>query len=506
MNLNIMKLFIKSFTNKLSPMISEDHPAKISQRSSLDHSSLDHSSKNVNTTAPPGNLPNTHLTKTWVKPLLWGSAGVLTVVTVMNAFKPTPVLVETSTIDRGELQVTINAEGKTRIPDRFVLAAPISGRLQRVGLEIGDSVAAGEVVATLDPLPINTSIQQTLSQLQEWKAQRIGVNTQRPKTEALAQAQARIQAAQANQAQAQAKVVQAQAILDQSIRDRQRDRELAAAGAISQKVLEASELTTITRQKELDAAQMAATSAVSDVEVTQANLEVLQQEQRDPDYLLRVYDAKIASVEAELARLRDDADQIMVRSPTAGQVLSIEHKSTQFLTEGTPILTLGNSRNLELVIDVLSSDAEKIQPGDLIWVDQGHTLNALKAQVKRIEPAAFTKVSALGVEEQRVNVIGTFTTVPKTLGEAYRVDTRIVIWEGKDRVKVPLSALFRCQSDWCVFIQHDRKAKRQKIHLGERDRLMAEVTEGLNPGDVVILHPTDQVRDGVLIQSKAPHE
>jgi HlyD family secretion protein len=441
--------------------------------------------------------------KKLMKPLLWGGGGVAVAFILVNALKPSPVLVETATIERGDLQVTVEAEGKTRITDHFTIAAPVSGRLQRVSLEVGDAVAAGDVVAKLDPLPLDTSIQQTLSQLQEWQAQREGVKTQRPKTEALAQANARIESAQANQQQAQAKVAQAQATLDQAIRDRQRDRELAAAGAIAQKVKESSELAAITRQKELDTARMAAAAAAAEVEVAQAGLAVLQQEQSDPDYLLRVYDAKIASTEAELARLRDDVAETIVRSPATGQVLSIEHKSAQFLAEGAPILTLGNIRNLELVIDVLSSDAEKITPGNAILVDQGRDHDPLPARVKRIEPAAFTKVSALGVEEQRVNVIGEFTHIPPKIGEAYRLDTRIVIWQGANRVKVPLSALFRCQTDWCVFRQRDRQAQRQPIKIGQRDRLMAEVQQGLQPGDVVILHPTDQVHDGVLIQTKA---
>lgn len=439
------------------------------------------------------------------RPLLWSGAGIVIAVVLINAFKPQPVLVETAIVKRGDLQATVNAEGKTRIQDQYLVAAPVSGRLQRVALEVGDPVAAGDVVARLDPLPLDTSIQQTLSQLQEWQAQRAGVQTQRPKAEALAQARAQIEAAKANQAQAQFQVTQAQATLDQALRDRQRDRDLAAAGAISEKAREASELEATTRQKEFDTARMAATAAAAQVKVAQTALEELQAEQADPDYLLRVYDAKIASAKAELARLRYDAAQTLVRSPVTGRVLSITHKSTQFLTEGTPILSVGNLSNLELVIDVLSRDAETINPGDPILIAQGDDQSRFSAQVKRIEPAAFTKVSALGVEEQRVNVIGAFNALPKTLGDGYRLDTRIVVWEGENRLQVPLSALFRCQTDWCVFTQRQNIAQRQKVKLGQRSRLMAEVQAGLQSGDVVILHPTDQVRDGVLTQTKTEH-
>jgi HlyD family secretion protein len=136
----------------------------------------------------------------------------------------------------------------------------------------------------------------------------------------------------------------------------------------------------------------------------------------------------------------------------------------------------------------------------MILVDQGRDQAPLNARVKRVEPAAFTKVSALGVEEQRVNVIGEFTTIPPNLGDAYRLDTRIVVWEGKNRLQVPLSALFRCQTNWCVFTQHENRTHRQTVTIGQRNRWMAEVKQGLQAGDIVILHPTDQVSDGVLIR------
>ncbi|MBD2329186.1 HlyD family efflux transporter periplasmic adaptor subunit [Alkalinema sp. FACHB-956] len=441
--------------------------------------------------------------KHWLKGLLWGTVGTIGVGIIANALKPVPVVVQVATVQRGDLQVTVNAEGKTRIHDRFVVAAPVSGRLQRVALDVGDRVAAGAVIAKLDPLSLATSVQQIQSQLQEWKAQRDGVKTQRPKAAAIAQAQAQIQAAQAKQQQAQARVNQAQAQLDQMTRDWQRDRALAAIGAIPQKSLESSQLAMITQQRELEAAQLAVAAASSEIKMTQAALGILQQEQSDPDYLLQVYDAKIASAEAELYRLQEDAAQTIVRSPITGQVLSIDRKSAQFVAEGTPIVSLGDISKLELVIDTLSSDAEKVKPGHVILVTQGNQ-PPIRASVQQVEPMAFTKVSALGIEEQRVNVIGQFSNPPKTLGDGYRVDVKIVIWEGRDRLQVPLSALFRCQknlADWCLFKVDGGKAQQQPVQIGQRNHLMAEVKQGLQLGDTVILHPTDSVKHGVLVQA-----
>jgi HlyD family secretion protein len=449
-------------------------------------------------TTPVNPNPSHH--KFSIKPILWVSAGIGVIALIINAFKPVPIVVQTATIDRGPLQVTVNAEGKTRIQQRFIISAPVSGRLQRVQLKEGDRVTAGSLIAQIEPLSIDTNIQQTLSQLQEWQAQREGVNTQRPKTEAIQQAQARIQTAEANQKQTQAQVAQVQATLAQANRDRDRAEQLAASGAISRNDLETKILAQITRQKELESARMADQATTAEIEVARAALSVLQQEQTDPDYLLKVYDAKIASTAAELSRLRDDARRTDVTAPSPGTVLKVHRESAQFIPEGTPIVELGNTSQLEIVIDVLSSDAEKIAPGDAILINQGTA--TIAAKVQKVEPAAFTKVSALGVEEQRVNVIGRFSTAPKNLGDAYRLDTKIVIWETPDALKVPLSALYRCGQNWCVFTTENSKAKQQQITLGQRNQFEAEIKQGINQGETVILHPSDQIRDGVEISSR----
>jgi HlyD family secretion protein len=227
-----------------------------------------------------------------------------------------------------------------------------------------------------------------------------------------------------------------------------------------------------------------------------AALTVLKQEQRDPDYLIKLYDARIASVLAELTKLQDDAKQTVVRSPVSGRVLKIRQQSTQYVAAGTPLIEIADPGKLELVIDVLSSDALKIKPGDPILVDQGVATTPLRAQVRLIEPSAFTKVSALGVEEQRVNVIGDFVDDHR-LGDAYRVDVQIVVWQGKSVLQVPLSALFRCnRSNWCTFLVRGGKAAQQEILIGQRSDLAAEIQQGLQLGDVVILHPTEQIKTG----------
>jgi HlyD family secretion protein len=357
-------------------------------------------------------------------------------------------------------------------------------------------------VAQIEPLTLTAPVQAALGHLAAVRAQREGVATQRPKAASLAQAQMRIQAAQATQRQAEASVAQAQAALEQAQRDRQRAQQMAADGVISRQEREAAELTEITHTKTLESATLAAQAAVAEVEVARAALTVLQAEQQDPDYLLKVYDAQIASITADLANLQDAAARTAIRAPTGGQVLRLLQKSAQSVTAGTPLLEIGDIAKLEIVIDVLSADAIQIKPGDLILVQAGSTMPALKAKVRYIEPSAFTKVSALGVEEQRVNVIGDFINLPTVLGDAYRSDVQIVVWQKPDVLKVPLSALFRCDQAWCVFGLRQGQAEQRSLEIGHRSNSEAEVRQGLQAGELVILHPHEQIKPGTRVKSR----
>lgn len=434
--------------------------------------------------------------------LIYGGAAIATFTAIVWAFRPTPIVVETQAVTRGELQVSVAAEGKTRIRDRFVISAPVSGRLTRIQLKAGDAVQPGEIVAQIEPLTLTAPVQEALGRLAEARAQREGVATQRPKSATLAQAQTRIQAAIATQRQAEASVAQAQAAFNQAQRDRQRAQEMAASGVISRRDRENAELVEITRAKELESATLAAKAASAEVDVARAALTVLQAEQRDPDYLLKVYDARIASIEADLAKLQDEANRTSVRSPSGGQVLRLLQQSAQSVTAGTPLLEIGDISKLEIVIDVLSTDALRIKPGNVILVQAGAGMPMLKAKVRQVEPSAFTKISALGVEEQRVNVIGDFINAPASLGDGYRSDVQIVVWQNPNVLKVPLSALFRCDQAWCVFSVQDSKAQERSIEIGQRSTFEAEAQKGLQAGETVILYPNEQITTGTLVKSR----
>jgi HlyD family secretion protein len=453
----------------------------------------------------PNSKPKTHRSKLKLpKRLPYWLAGFGFIVLVALAFRPTPIPVDLGEVKRGPLQVTVDAEGKTRVRDRFTVAAPVTGRLARIDLDPGDPIQKGTVVARIDPLPLTTQVRETQARLRELRAQLAGVETQRPKSAALAQAQAQIQAAIATQRQAETRLQEAKANLAQATRDRQRAQELEAAGAQSRKTREDTELVETQRRQDVQAAQRQVEGAIANVAATRKALSVVQAERRDPDYLQDVYRAQIASTEASLTHLADEARRTVVRAPVGGNILKVMQESARFVQAGDPLLELGNSTQLELVIDVLSPDAVKVEPGDSIQVEHWGGEQTLQAQVRYIEPSAFTEVSALGVEEQRVNVIANFTQPNLSLGDGYRVEAQIVVWEDKEALKVPLSALFRCgDQSWCTFVAEQGKAQRREVKIGQRSNLEAAVEKGLKAGEQVILHPSEQIKAGEWIQNRS---
>jgi HlyD family secretion protein len=334
------------------------------------------------------------------------------------------------------------------------------------------------------------------------QAQIAGVDTQRPKPEALAQAETRIRAAQAQVTQAQAQVTEAEASLVQAQRDRDRMASLYTQGAIPRQDLEAMELAVTQRQQALATARQQVAVAQADVQAAQANLAVLTAEQQDPDYLVDVYQAELAALDAELASLTDDARRTTITAPAAGRVLEVLEPSARFVAAGTPLLSVGDPSGLELVIDILSTDAVRVSPGDAVQIDRWGGDENLQAIVRQVEPSAFTEVSALGVDEQRVNVIADFTDPAVALGDGFRVDAQIVVWEEENVLTVPISALFRCDTDWCAFVVENGQAQRRVVAIGPRSDFAAVVEAGLAEGDQVILYPGDQIEADVRVRGR----
>jgi HlyD family secretion protein len=376
------------------------------------------------------------------------AAGILVVVALLALWlRPSPVAVEGARVRRGPLRVTIDEDGTTRVRDRYDVTTPISGRLTRITLEEGDSVRVGAVVASVDAALLD------------------------PRGRELAVAELR--AAEDAESAAKSQVAQARTRAEQAARDLARIRELAPSGSVAASDVEASETSQRARAAELDAAVFRSQQLAHDVERARAAL-------REPG--------------------ASGARALRLRSPTNGRVLRVLERDERVVPAGTRLLQIGDPCDLEVIIDVLSTDAVRVKPGALVLLDAWGGDSVLTARVRRVEPSAFTETSALGIDEQRVNVIAELNDAPLALGDGYRVEAHIVVWEAPDVFVVPAGALFRVGSGWSVFVVERGRVSRRAVSIGHRNASDAEVLEGLASGDLVVLHPSDRVGEGTRVR------
>ena len=373
---------------------------------------------------------------------------------VVIAFLPSPVKVEAVRVQRGQMMVAVEEDGEARVHDRYIIAAPITGRLERVEFDNGDAVKKGVVVASLLPAPVEPQKREEIF--------------------------ARVQNAQALQREADAQVEHARADYAQAQRERARAEELAQSGLVSVQTLEQARNAETTSKRDLDAARSRAAAAASDVRSAEAGLIAVEATQHSSPKSVKIY------------------------SPVSGKVLRVVEKSERVVAQGTPIIVIGNPRKLEVVVDVLSSDAVKVSPGMKVLIEGWGGDHPLLARVRCLEAAAVTKVSALGVEEQRVNVIADFIDPPDSLGDGYRVEVSIVTWEADKVLTVPLSALFRQGENWSVFVIEGDKVTRRDVEIGHRSRFAVEIRKGLEEGEQIVLHPSNELKEGMRIEVQKP--
>lgn len=364
------------------------------------------------------------------------------------ALWPHATAVETAAVVRGPLDVTVEADGVTRVRERFVVTAPVAGRLQRVEWEPGDAVQRGAVIARLSPADAPLLDTRTAAEL------RVAVDA----------AEAAARQADAERTRARAAAERARVVLA-------REQELNASGATARDDLDAAAAAARTADAALAAAAAAADRAAHDVRFARARLDA-------PSPTRRI---------------------IEVPAPCDGLILRRLRESESVVAAGEALLELGNSRDLEVVADLLSSDAVRVTPGAAVIIADWGGEGTFTGEVRRVEPSGFVKLSALGVEEQRVNVVVSLPEARATLGDGYRVGVRILIWHGDDVVKIPLGSLFRRGSDWSVFVADRGRAQLRQVRIGHRSGDEAEVTGGVTTQDVVILHPPDTLTDGIRI-------
>jgi HlyD family secretion protein len=320
----------------------------------------------------------------------------------------------------------------------------------RVELEEGDPVRDNQVVARIEPLPLN----------QQQREEVLG----------------RVETAEASKRQADARAAHAREDFEQAKRDRERAEQLGRENVISTQTLEQARNTEITAAEELRAARFNALAAASEVRVARAGLVGIQD-------------------------TGSGHTVISLRAPSAGRVLRVVEKSERVVQAGAPLVVLGDPRKIEIVTDVLTTDAVNIRPGAPVFIEGWGGTHPLIAKVRLVEPAGFTKISALGVEEKRVNMIADFVDPPDGLGDGFRVETRIVTWEASEILKIPGSAAFREQDGWSVFVVENGRARHRAVEIGRRNQTEAEVLSGIGVGEFVILYPSNQLRDGVAVRT-----
>jgi HlyD family secretion protein len=388
--------------------------------------------------------------------------GLATVALIAWAIWPQPVPVDIAAIKKGPLEVTVEDEGVTRIREVYTVSAPILGKMLRSPREVGDEVVAGKtLVAEIAP---------TAPTFLDVRSQRVN--------------EAAVQAAQAAVDLAEAQIKQAKSQLDFTRSDLRRAEELAASKTISVRALDKAKL-------DVDSAEAAVASAIATLEVRRRELESARAHLIQPGEVNAGTNSASCCVE--------------VRSPISGVVLKIVAESEQVVLPGAPLIEIGDPGDLEIAVDFLSRDAVRIKPGASARIESWGGDKILGARVKRIEPSGFTKVSALGIEEQRVKVILDFTGPAdswRQLGHGYRIIARVVVWHSDDALQVPLGALFREGENWAVFAVADGRAYRRLVTIGERNLHAARIIDGLNPGEQVILHPSDRVHDGVRVEPR----
>ncbi len=381
--------------------------------------------------------------------------------TIAWLLRPAPVSVETALVTRGRFEQSVDEQAKTRIRNHYLVTAPLSGEVDRIELREGDMVASGQLLAQLHPVLPPLLDRRTEMELRS-----------------------RVEAARAAKERAAARIERAQVAVERSQLDLDRRRKLAAEKLIAPATLEAGELDFQMSVRELDTARAEAHVATHDID----------------------------TAEAALARVLEptgrDSSVLMLRAPVAGRVLRVQQKSRGTVAIGAALLELGDPADLEVVVELLTTEAPQVTAGAHVRLDNwgGPPLAGL---VRRVEPWGFTKISALGVEEQRVNVLVDIVSplsLWRTLGEGYRMDAHIRVYQAENALIVPSGALYRSGMQWEVYvIRPPGRARRTTVNIGHRTQTAAEVLAGLRTGEEVILYPSDAITDGTrVVRSRAP--
>ena len=389
---------------------------------------------------------------------LWKIALVILALAAIGywAFRPAAVPADFATVERGSLEVTVNEEGRTRVRDRYVVSAPVPGRMARIELEPGDPVTARKTL---------------LAQFQPSDPALLDVRTR-------AELDARVKAAESALGGARAERERLRAELAFAQAELKRARRL-----VDEKVISAREM-----------------------DVAERQAQTVERALQSADFGVRTAEYQLQQARASLTQSQGSRGiTIPLYSPVNGVVLRRLQESAAVVPAGTPLLEVGDIRDLEIVSDLLSSAAVRVRAGQSVLIEQWGGDRPLKGRVRRVEPSGFTKISALGVEEQRVNAIVDFDDPAEerpAIGDGYRVEARIIVSSRENVLKVPVSSLVRHGADWAVYTVDNERAVRRVVQIGERNGLEAEITGGLSGGERIIVYPSDAIAHGVKVTTR----
>lgn len=392
----------------------------------------------------------------WRRRIVVGAVAAALAAVLAYGFYPAPLEIDTAAAVRGPLRVTIEQEGRTRVVDRYVVAAPVAGYARRIRFDVGSAIEAGATLAELEPL----------------RPQALDARSR-------AEAEARVRAAASSASAAQ-----------------QRHDAARAESALAQQEL-----------VRLRALRASGYATVADLDRAAGNAERSLALLHSAEFGAATAAHELAAARTALmyAAAPSTGGLVAVRAPVAGRVLKIVHKSEGPVGAGEALIEIGDPRALEVEVDLLSADAVRVQPGTRVLFERWGGDAPLQGEVKRVEPAGFTKVSALGVEEQRVWAIVALTSPRRAwqrLGDSYRVEASFIVWEGSDVLQVPASALFRDGAQWAAYVVESGRARKRHLQPGAGNGLQTQVLSGIAASERVIVHPDDRVRAGVRVKSR----
>lgn len=389
--------------------------------------------------------------------IYWLFGIALIVIAVVYSLRPVPVLVDTAVVERGPLSVTIDEDGITRIRERYVVSTPLTGQMLRITFDVGDEVLANEtILARMEPTD------PTLLDPRE-----------------VARAEARVRAAEHKLESVRSQLSKSKIAFQYAESEMGRVRRLEERNAASDLEFDEKELIFRQRTEDVRSAEFGVDIAEYELQLEQAALILTNPDSVD---------------ESEM--------ELKIKAPINGRILRIYQESTTVVNEGSPLMEVGDPTDLEIVADVLSRDAVRIVPGASVRLENWGGVTPLRGRVRLVEPSGFTKLSALGVEEQRVNAIIDLIDPPEerpNLGDNFRVDCRVTVWSQEDVLLVPTNSLFRVDGQWTLFVVEDGVARQRSVDIGQDNGRSAQVLDGVEAGDVVIQHPGDGISDGGLV-------